>query len=271
MVLFEYNLTSYPSGNCGLICFVEYLAATFGRNGMSPSYAQFDIPDSISDELAHHVSVSFLVRTRQQSGLIFFVGSDTSVAATNQTFIMIELSEHGVVSKIKLGDEVERHVLQGLVADGNQHIIHVSRNYSLLQIQLDNMSKTYTVDYSLPLIPNLLYVGGMPSHNLRHRRDASSYSSGQFAGTLQDVRLNDMRLSLFHINTTDEDGTPAPRIRLPRDLRNVDAGEQSDDVCELQQPCENNATCQTEFFNKYRFSTSIYSSSVTEIVKHLTV
>ena len=233
------------------ICVSEYEAATFGRNGVVPSYAQFPVPASIADDLAHYVDVSFFVRTSKQSGLIFFVGTDASVAESNQTFFTIELAQAGVVSRLKLGGEIETNVLPGIVADGEQHFVHVTRNYSLLLMRLDDMSEVYTVNCSMPLVPDLMYVGGMPSQNARHRRDTHSASSDQFSGTLQGFQLNGLQLQPFPVNSTDEDGTPAPSVVLPEMLRDIDEGEQSDDVCHLQ-PCENNATCQTEFYNKYR-------------------
>jgi len=233
-------------------CFSEYGAATFGRNGVSPSYAQFAVPDSVSGDLAYQISVSFLVRTRQQSGLIFFVGADPSVDMSNQTFMTVELSEVGVVSKMKLGDEIQTNVLPGLVADGLQHFVYVSRNHSSLKIQLDDKSMFYEINYSLPLVPDVVYVGGMPSKSTRRRRDTRSNAVDQFSGTLQDFRLHDLRLQSFPLNSTDEDGSPAPSVLLPINLFNVDIGEQSDDMCQLLQPCENNATCHTEFYNKYR-------------------
>lgn len=230
------------------------MAATFGRNGISPSYAQFSVPNSVRDDLAYNTHVSCLVRTRQQSGLIFFIGADPSVAESNQTFMTIELSQVGVVSKIKAGDEIQTNVLPGLIADGSQHRISVNRNYSFLQIQLDSTSLVFAVNYSVPVIPDVLYVGGMPSVNSVHRRRRATDSNdaNQFSGTMQDVQLNDVRLQSFPLNDTDEDGTPAPSVELPINLLNVDVGEQSDDVCQLLQPCQNNATCHNVFYNKYR-------------------
>jgi len=231
------------------------VAATFGRNGVSPSYAQFAVPDSLANDLARYISVSFLVRTRKQSGLLFYVGSDTSVDMSNRTFITVELSQVGVVSRIKLGQDIQTNVLPGLVADGAQHYVSVSFNYSVLQIQMDDMSKLYAVNSSMPLTADLLYIGGMPV-NVRRRRDTSSDTANQFSGTLQDFRLNGVRLHSFQLNSTDEDGTAAPSVELPIHLENVDIGEQSDDVCLMQQPCQNNATCHTEFYNKYRSLTT---------------
>jgi len=228
------------------------VAATFGRNGVSPSYAQFAVPDSVADDLAYQISVSFLVRTRRQSGLIFFVGADASVDVSNRTFMTVELSEVGVVSKMKLGDEIQTNVLPGMVADGLQHFVYISRNHSSLQIQLDDTSMFYEINYSLPLVPDVVYVGGMPSKNTRRRRDTRTNAVDQFSGTLQDFKLRDIRLQSFPLNSTDEDGSPAPSVLLPINLFNVDIDEQSDDMCQLLQPCENNATCHTEFYNKYR-------------------
>lgn len=218
---------------------------------MYPSYAQFAVPDSIVDDLAYQISITFLVRTSQPSGLIFFVGTDTSVAASNETFLTIELSPIGVVSKIKLGDEIQTNALPCFVTDGEQHFVHVSRNYSLLQMQLDDISMFYAINYSLPLVADVFYVGGMP-HKRRRRRDANSANTDQFSGTLQDFRVNGKRLQPFPLNSTDEDGTPPPSVELPKETVGIEVGEQSDDVCLLLQPCENNATCHTQFYNEYR-------------------
>lgn len=228
------------------------MAATYGRNGVSPSYSQFAVPDSVSGDLANHIYVSFLVRARKQSGLLFFIGTDTSVDESNQTFITIELSEVGVMSRIKLGGDIQTYVLPAVVADGIQHFVYVNLNYSVLQIQLDDTSKVYAVNYSVPLVTDLLYVGGMPLKKTRHRRDVYSDTTDQFSGTLQDFRLNGVRLQSFPLNTTDEDGTDAPVVQLPINSSNVDFGEQSDDVCQLLQPCQHNATCYTEFYSLYR-------------------
>lgn len=181
--------------------------------------------------------------------MLFFVGTDASVAESNRTFFTIELSEVGVVSRLKLGGEIEKNVLPGLVADGIQHFVHVIRNYSSLLIRLDDTSEVYTVDYSVPLVADLMYIGGMPLKNTRRRRDTHSI---QFSGTLQGVQLNGLQLQPFPVNSSDEDGSPAPSVELPVKLLAVDEGEQSDDVCLLQQPCENNATCRTQFYNEFR-------------------
>jgi len=191
--------------------------------------------------------------------LIFFVGTDTSVAESNQTFFTIELSEAGVVSRLKLGEEIQTNILPGSVADGEQHFVRVTRNYSSLVIQLDDASGVFAVNYSMPLIPDLVYVGGMPVKNTRRRRDTFSDSSEQFSGTLQGIQLNGVRLQLLPVNSTDEDGSPAPSVELPVKSVNVDEGEKSNDVCRLLQPCENNATCQTEFYNQYRFLPAFFS------------
>ena len=235
------------------MCISEYVAATFGRNEVFPSYAQFAIPDSVSDDISYDVNVSFLVRTTKQTGLILFLGANTSLDVTNQTFVIIELSPVGVSVRIKLGGETQINVLPCLVADGVQHFVYVSRNYSLLQIQCDDKSVVYPINYSLPLVPDLLYVGGKPLKNTRHRRDTnSSNTDQQFSGTLQDVQLKGIRLQAFPLNTTD-DSAAVPSYEEPIKLRNVDKGEQSDDVCMTEEPCKNNATCHnTEGYNEFR-------------------
>jgi len=257
------------------ICISEYGAATFGRNGVVPSYALFAVPDSIADDLAYYIDVKFFVRTRKQSGLIFFVGSNASVAGSNQTFFTIEFSQAGIVSRLKLGGEIETNVLPGFVADGVQHFVRVTRNHSLLLIQLDDTSEVYTVNCSMPLVADLIYVGGMPLKNTRRRRDTYSAPSEQFSGTLQGIQLNVLRLQLFPVNSTDEDGSPPPSVELPVESFGVDEGEQSDDMCRLLQPCTNNATCQTEFYNEYRllltscvitFITLFFITSAKEVV-----
>jgi len=243
-----------------VLCIAEYVAATFGRNGVSPSYAEFAVPDSISDDLASRITVSFLVRTRKQSGLIFFIGANESSDASNWTFVTIELSALGVVSRVKLGNEIQRKVFAGLVADGIQHFVYVSLNYSVLQIQLDSVSDVYAVNYSAPLVTDLLYVAGMPLKKTRRRRDVYSGTADQFSGTLQDFRLNGIRLQTFPL--TDEDGKPttAPGVVLPIQVVDADRGEQSDDMC-LQERCENNGTCYTEFFSQYRSLISLSAFS----------
>lgn len=226
------------------------MAGTFGRDGVTPSYSRFAVPESMHDVLAYHINVSFLVRTHRQSGILFYIGTDPSAAGSNKTFITIELSEVGIVSRVKLGDEVQTNVLPASVADGLQHIVHLFRNYSLLQLQVDNTLKVFSINFSVPLVPDVLYLGWIPSEShRRRRRQIDSLPNNQFSGTMQDFWLNDLRLQ--PVNHTSQDGTLAPVVELPVDTLNVDVSEQSDNMC-LDMPCENNATCQTEFYNKFR-------------------
>lgn len=230
------------------------MAATFGYNGIL-SLAQFNMTTEQRNQLDEFLDVSFFFRTRQLSGLLFYIGAGTMDSSqTNVTYVTMQLNEGRLLTRLKLTDaELLFQGTSGNLADGQQHFVQLQRNVSRLQLVINSNSRDFALNDSRPLMASVVFVGGIPSSQGRRRREAQvtpGVTPGvtPFVGTTQDIRLNDIVLQIFVVNQTD---ASLPQMMSPSAVTGVREGELTSDICRIQQPCENNATCENIFFNDF--------------------
>ena len=230
---------------------------TFGHE-YSSSFAQFIIPESEKDVLATENDISLFFRTRESKGLLFYLGGSESESPENQTYITANMGHSEIRTRVKLSDSEQSFSVQGNFADGEQHFLHINRTYSRLSVQVDSQGQEFVIVDTYPLHPEYFFFGGLPNElstdgSTRRRRrretaDGLPIKADDFHGTMQDVRANDHLLQFFPLNMTD-----LPPSYDPPHMQNITVGEQSDDVCLLQEPCDNNSTCYVVFFNDFRY------------------
>ncbi|KAL3872299.1 hypothetical protein ACJMK2_040233 [Sinanodonta woodiana] len=236
----------------GSTCADEYTAATFALGNMTSS-AKFTLPDNQKQELLTRVDFSFFIRSRARNGLIAMLGSPVK-----STFLSLELFNGHLQSRLLYCNYSQSYVNNIIVySDGLQHMVHLDLRPGVFNYTVDNVQIT---DTHLPQNCNFssesVYFGGNVINSRKKRElvtmDPVSIVNftgvPKFKGTIQDVQLNGYSLSFFPEN--DSLVTPMPIINATSQS-NVIRGEQDDDVCSRDHPCENNATCLSVFYEDF--------------------
>jgi Laminin G domain len=224
-------------------------AATFGKDGITNSYAEYTLPQSLYEDLKYKLYVSFFIRSRKPAGVIFSIRSNLSLSEDKQTAVVVQLVKNGLQTTLQSGTLIKSYLSPGMIADGDQHFIQIVLNSTYLTVELDSLSTSYSIDFSLNLVADVLFVGGIPSpsSSVRRRRDAASDIG--FSGTLQDMRINGAIAEFFPQNVSAESDSV---VISPTVLSNVASGELSDDICATVKPCQNSGICYNVFFSDYR-------------------
>lgn len=168
----------------------------------------------------------------------------------NVTYFAMQLSGGQLVARVKLTD-VERSFQDTSVnlVDGQQHFAQLQRNDSLLRLVINSNSLDFALNDTHPFLASVIFIGGIPSSQRRRRRQPQvTPVVTSLLGTIEDIRVNGIGLELS-LNRTD--GSPLRQTLTPFELTFVREGEVTSDVCGIEQPCENNATCDNIFFNDF--------------------
>uniref|UniRef100_A0A8C5L610 Protein crumbs homolog 2 n=1 Tax=Jaculus jaculus TaxID=51337 RepID=A0A8C5L610_JACJA len=186
----------------GSTCTDEIPAATFGLGGTlsSGSFLLHQLPGP-------NLTVSFLLRTRESSGLLLQFASDSATGLTvflREGQIQVEAPSRPAV------------VLPGRWDDGLRHFVTLS----LGPDQLEDLGQQ-------------LHVGGR-----LHPADTQPWG-GPFRGCLQDLRLNDVHLPFFPGRVENSSWTS--KLDTGQSW-NLTQGCVSEDVCSSD-PCFNGGTC----------------------------
>ena len=190
------------------------------------------------------------------------MGGEPSVDSSRLTYISGRLLHGKLVIQAKLSENANTFDYDPslLLNDGEQHYLFVRRKDGHVFVTL-NERPAVQFDVTLRLVfnANIMVVGYIPSSSSggsRRKRQADDstvveppWEAPAFEGTIQDLQLNDQSLQFFALNDTT--ATDLPAVIEPAEMSNVDEGEVSDDICALNSPCENNATCQNVFFNDF--------------------
>ena len=213
----------------------------------------FTFPENFPiNDILYTNAISMFFRTRQEEGLLFYIGGVNSGSTFQKTFLSAMLENGHVVVKLRFDVNMETFTYEGPFNDGEQHFLEVFRNQGSLVITVDGKQQNDNFNARYPLDLTYLFVGGFPSASRKRRQAATDLpiDAPPFKGTLQDARLNGYLLSFFATDTTNEEFESFP---LPdATASNIKEGEQSDDVCKMLDPCVNNGTCRNVFFNDYQ-------------------
>lgn len=231
--------------------FSAYSAATFGFNN-GKSCAQFNFSTKLRSSLNCTTYVSFFFRTRSADGLLFYAGSNTSPEIeTNETYQMVRLIGGELWSQ--MGSEegnFQCHVTSRNLADGQQHFVDFLANSSSLRVLVDNTVTVCVVNSSCLSFIRTFFVGGLPlNHSYSGQNTESVVAVPYYHGTVQDLRIFDRLVQFFPTNGSE---AFVSEVIEPSVLSEVLQGEVSSDICHIQQPCANNATCIDVFFDDFR-------------------
>lgn len=159
----------------GHTCQYNLTAATFGHENITSSYVTVRVNESTKRAVRNIVDISMFIRTRQDKGLIFYLGSEPeSVPFNEETFIIAQLEGGELRVRIQFAGIQESYNVGGVKLDnGHSHLIQIVRNSTLVQFRINNTEYfRNTIGASDHLHVDVLYLGGMPklspAYNYRH-------------------------------------------------------------------------------------------------------
>ncbi|ETE61174.1 Crumbs-like 1, partial [Ophiophagus hannah] len=200
----------------GHTCSYESPAATFGQDNSS-SFATFEVPDS----LGPNFNLSFFIRTRKASGLIFQISNGSDV------FLTVYLKD----GKLRIESPSAVTVgPPGNLADGTRHFVVLSFHEGFARASLLNREEELGDLAITFLTANFeIHVGGLPN------QENLEPWGGPFKGCLQDIQLNHHQMQFF---------PPPDNASLPHDVyvgrnQNVVPECLSDNACKKEKDVEN--------------------------------
>ena len=119
----------------------DITAATFNHESSPGSLVSVTVDPEYAASLAEYVDLSLFARTRQSSGLLFYLGSETSevlAAGGVPTYLAAELTGGRLQLRVKLGSEEQLMDVPGpRLDDGVNNLIRVG--VSLRQTHRDRL------------------------------------------------------------------------------------------------------------------------------------
>ncbi|XP_064457665.1 protein crumbs-like [Ornithodoros turicata] len=251
-------------------CSKSYPAATYGHQ-KSISWTKLSVRKMHQEMLRQSLNISFFFRTRKETGLLFYLGTDPSQNSVplswdgreSYSFVAALIESHAIKVILKVNTATSPVLVEvpGTFNDGELHFVQVTRNLSELHVLVDNSMKKNRVPDG-DLTAEVMYLGWIPMHNpTRKKRQTTSILSGHvadsfgnvahFKGVLQDFRMSGRHVNLLTDigNATDDAMYSGPEVAVPVESHDVLNGIQSDNDC-LSGPCMNGGTCK-DLWNKY--------------------
>ncbi|XP_026473661.1 protein crumbs-like [Ctenocephalides felis] len=238
----------------GQKCQYNFTAATFGNENTSNSLVVVNVSDTARRAVRSVVDISMFIRTRQDSGQLFYLGSpisaDEPISAPDHSYISAQLKGGELQVSIQFNGTPESYTVGGNKLDnGYNHLIEVVRNLTLVHVKL-NGSEYFrkTISSTGHLDAQVLYLGGVPQsieEEVKVKRQAAPDIQTDFKGIIQDVQIRNgshtMVVELFPLRVPDL-VVPPPFGQVSFHPESVLAGVISDDLCR-HSPCKHNATC----------------------------
>ncbi|KAG5879729.1 hypothetical protein JTB14_033331 [Gonioctena quinquepunctata] len=257
----------------GHTCQYNYTAATFGYENITDSLVTVDVADYAKKAVRFIVDISMFIRTRQSRGQIFYLGSGFLQNPIDETYIAAQLEGGELLVRIQFNGSLEGYTVGGVrLNNGNNHLIEVTRNVTLVQVKLNGTEYfRKTISAVGPLEAQVLYLGGQPqSRSVRQTNEnfappkidstptapasiTSAVSNIHFKGIIQDVQISTgsstMIVEFYPLEANDLE-IPVPFGNVSFDKSSVLQGVHSDDSCRVN-PCNHNGVCENTF-NDYR-------------------
>ncbi|CAD6227610.1 GSCOCG00001288001-RA-CDS, partial [Cotesia congregata] len=161
----------------GHTCQYNMTAATFGYENIKDGYVMVKVADAARRAMRYIVDISMFIRTREQPQL---EGGELLVR------MQFNGTESYTVDGVKLND-------------GNNHLIQVIRNLTLVQVKINGTEYfRKTISATGQLNVTVLYLGGLPQVSRYIRQVDRSQMELQvppnnkvnFKGIIQDVRIS---------------------------------------------------------------------------------
>ncbi|XP_033227185.1 protein crumbs isoform X3 [Belonocnema kinseyi] len=240
----------------GHTCQYNMTAATFGYENITDGYVSVKVSDAARRAVRSIIEISMFIRTRQARGDIFYLGSEQNapfdLKNQDKTYIAAQLKDGELLVRIHFNGTEAYTVGSVKLHDGNNHLIQVIRNLTLVQVKINGTEYfRKTINASGPLNVTVLYLGGSPQSS-RYIRQVESRlmevpqePQVNFKGIIQDVQISNgldtMVVEFFPLKAKD---IPPPisfgNITFEPDK--VLKGVKSDNVC-VSNPCFHDGEC----------------------------
>lgn len=236
----------------GPTCKYSIAAATFGHENVTNSAVIVNVSDTARRAIRSVLDISMFIRTRQQTGQVFYLGSDLNQTfgpngePREQTSIAASLAKGELTVHMRFNGTPETYAVGGKqLDDGYNHLIEVIRNSTLVQVKLNGTEYfRKTLSSTGQLNAQVLYLGGPPTSPLM---ELDPEDRDYFKGIIQDVQVSNgshaMMVELYPIDAEEGLVLPPPFGKVSINTESVLKGEVSDDLCRTR-PCEHEATCR---------------------------
>ena len=146
-----------------IIPFPDYTAATFGYENTTNSIAIVDIVNPAP--FRSGVDISMFIRTREESGFIFYFGSDLQFP--QESYITGQLVKGNLVVNVTFDGKTERFQVYTVnLSDGNRHFIRVVRMNNSMMVKVN---ETVSINHEIPsptaFNADKLYLGNFPTES----------------------------------------------------------------------------------------------------------
>lgn len=186
----------------GHTCQYNMTAATFGYENITNGYVTVKVSDMARRAVRSIVDISMFIRTRQDRGDIFYLGTEnpnpqTDLKPQEKTYIAAQLEGGELLVRIQFNG-TEAYTVGGVkLNDGNNHLIQVIRNVTLVQVKINGTEYfRKTISASGQLNVTVLYLGGLPQASRYIRQvdnrqiEVSQAPQVNFKGIIQDVQIS---------------------------------------------------------------------------------
>lgn len=185
----------------GHTCQYNMTAATFGYENITNGYVTVKVSDMARRAVRSIVDISMFIRTRQDRGDIFYLGTEpnpqTDLKPQEKTYIAAQLEGGELLVRIQFNGS-EAYTVGGVkLNDGNNHLIQVIRNVTLVQVKINGTEYfRKTISASGQLNVTVLYLGGMPQASRYIRQvdnrqiEVPQVPQVNFKGIIQDVQIS---------------------------------------------------------------------------------
>ncbi|XP_070532565.1 protein crumbs-like isoform X2 [Ptychodera flava] len=225
-------------GFTGPNCNYNFTAITLSFEHQN-SYLLFEVPP-VSGQRAASQNVELNFRTTKRNGLLFFLTN-----SNQDQYIMLQLADGQIEGVVEYGSGSPLSATLGRrLADGKSHYLTLmyeeTDSQAALQVEVDGqMMSSVSQDTGAAVDFTHIYVGGVPDFSTF---SVSSVGNEYFKGCVQDVRHNDYLLDAYPLDIPNYQ--PGNSYRLISNMSLVEDCV-SDDMCDEDNPCQNNSTCTT--------------------------
>ena len=141
----------------------DYTAATFGVENTTTSIAIVDIVNP--EPFKSGVDISMFIRTREESGFIFYFGSD--LHHPQESYITGQLVKGNLVVNVTFDGKTERFQVYTVnLSDGDRHFIRVVRMNNSMMVKVN---ETVSINHEIPsptaFLADKLYLGNFPTES----------------------------------------------------------------------------------------------------------
>lgn len=122
---------------------LDLTAGTFGHENITSSYVTVEVNETTERAVRNIVDISMFIRTRQERGLIFYLGSKLgSPPYKEETFILAQLEGGELRVRIQFTGNQESYSVVGVKLDnGYSHLIQVCQVYRLWELLAEIFNK----------------------------------------------------------------------------------------------------------------------------------